>query len=393
MKTRSGAGTALVTAASVALLHLLALPAQAQEGPRWQAWVGCWVPTSNASTPVDAPADPGMVCILPANEADAVEVVAVEGSTIGNRSTLVADGQQHSVAREGCSGWESAEWSSDGSRVYTHGRHTCSEGLERTSSGLMALASNGDWIDVQSVAAGGNSGVQVVRYRPLSEPGRMPSELASTIGNRDLATSTARMAATSAVSVDDVIEASQRVDDLTVEAWLIEHDQPLRIDADALLRLADADVSTRVIDLLVAIAYPDKFAIDETARQSYGSVGRAPVPFWDPWGYYGGGYYGGGYYPYGMRRGGWYSGYPAVIVVRNPDGGSGSGSGRAVKGRGYTQGSGNTGNSGGSTAQPAPRPSSGGSSTQAGSASGSGSRDSSGSGSSGTTRTARPRSD
>lgn len=389
MKTRRGTGATLAAAVSLALLHLFAPPAHAQDGPRWHAWIGCWAPATNASAPVDASADDSMVCILPSSTANAVDVVAVDGSTVSRRSTLVADGQQHSAVREGCSGWESARWSSDGSRVFIHSQHTCDEGLERTSSGLMALAPNGDWIDVQAVTAGGNSGVQVVRYRPIDAPGRVPADLAATLGNRDMAASAARMAATGSVSVDDVIEASHQVDDLTVEAWMIEHDQPMRIDADALIQLADADVSTRVIDLLVALAFPERFAIDETARQSYGGVARAPV--WDPWGYYPGGYYG-GYYPYGMRRGGWYSGYPAVIVVRNPgSGGEGSG-GRAIKGRGYSQGSDGSSGSGGSSAQPSSRPSSGGSSTRAGSASGS--QGGSSSGSSGATpRTAKPRTD
>jgi hypothetical protein len=353
-------------------LVLVAAPAAAQEqGPRWQAWLGCWQTSALASTPADAPRGTGMLCVVPSAEAEAVEVVSVSAGEIESRSTIRADGAQHPTEREGCSGWESANWSTTGTRLYLRSEFTCEGGVQRTSSGMMAFSPDGDWIDVQSVSAGGNSGVQAERYRAVGADAAIPADLASSIASRSLASSAARMAASSRIGPEDVIEASRQADPLVVEAWLLERDQSFTVDARTLAQLADANVSTRVIDLLVALSYPEMFAVDNTSRDQ--SVGRGRPPVWDPWGYPGWG----GYYPYGWRRGGWYGGYPAVIVVRDPDRSSGNG-GKAVKGGGYRRGDGD------GSASPTSRPSSGGDASRSGGRSGGGSS---------TGRTAKPKDD
>jgi hypothetical protein len=359
----AGAAAALLTAPSVAT-------AQADGGPRWQAWLGCWETSALASAPTDAPAGASMLCVVPTADESAVEVVSVEAGSIGSRSTIRADGAQHSAQREGCSGWESAEWSADGTRLYLRSEYTCEGGVERKSSGMMAFAPGGDWIDVQAVTAGGNGGVQAVRYRPVSDDSAIPADLASSIASRSLASSAARLAAAARIDATDVIEASRGADPLAVEAWLLERDQSFTVDARTLTQLADAGVSTRVIDLLVALSYPEMFAVDNASGDE--AVRRGPPPVWDPWGRPG---YG-GYYPYGGRRGRWYGGYPSVIVVRSPDNSSGNG-GKAVKGGGYRRGD-------GGSAEPTSRPSSGGDAARSGGG---------GSGGSSTGRTARPKDD
>lgn len=366
--------TGSAVAAGILLLAITPLQAQGTaQGPRWQAWLGCWETSAQAAAPVDAPEVNGMLCVIPTAQVEGVEVVSVADGQVESRSVIRADGQQHDAAREGCAGWESASWSETGTRLYLRSEFTCEGGIERSSSGVMALAPNQDWIDVQAVTAGGNSGVQVVRYRPVASPEAIPAELAASIASRSLAEDAARMAAAGRIGPDDVIDASRNLDPLALEAWLLERDQSFTVDARMLTRFADAKVPTRVIDLLVALSYPGVFAVDNSAREARGRVGGPMGPVWDPW--YGPRY--GGYYPYGRRYGGWYGGgYPAVIVVREPDGSGGNG-GKAVKGGGYRRG----GDDGGAS-EPTSRPSSGGASARAG---GGGSGGSSGG------RTAKPK--
>lgn len=360
-------GPMLLVAAALAAT---AAPGAAQEaGPRWQAWLGCWESSALASAPVDAAAGARMLCVVPTAEADAVEVVSVSGGGIASRSLIRADGAQHATEREGCTGWESAAWSADGTRLYLRSEFDCAGGVERRSSGMMAFSPAGDWIDVQAVTAGGNSGVESVRYRPVAGTAEIPADLTASIASRSLASDAARMAASARIDVADVIEASRELDALAVEAWLLERELSFTVDARTLTQLADAGVSTRVIDLLVAQSYPEIFAVDNTSRDDM-QRGRPPV--WDPWGYPG---Y--GYYPYGSRGGRWYGGYPSVIVVRRPDNSSGNG-GKAVKGGGYRQGGGD------GSAEPTSRPSSGGDAARSGGRS---------SGGSSTGRTAKPKDD
>ncbi|HEX6925561.1 MAG TPA: hypothetical protein VF167_09025 [Longimicrobiaceae bacterium] len=369
IRNRALTGGALVAG----LLLMAAAPAPAQqtaEGPRWQAWIGCWEPTADAAAPSDAPDVDRKLCVVPTAQSDAAEMVSIADGEVESRSTVRADGEQHRAEREGCTGWESASWSANGTRLYLRSQFNCEGGLERISSGVMAFAPDQEWIDVQAVSVGGNSGVQVVRYRPASNTADLPAEIRASLENRTLAADAARMAAAARIGPDDVIEASRNLDATALEAWLVERDQSFTVDARTLTRLADAGVPTRVIDLLVALAYPEVFAVDNSARQVPPRVGGPRGPVWDPW--WGPGY---GYYPYGRRYWGWYGGYPGVIIVRQPDG-SRSNGGKAVKGEGYRRG-----DRGGAATQPTSRPSSEGSSARSG---GSG-------GSSRGTRTAKPK--
>src|SRR6266849_3185920 len=95
----------------------------------------------------------------------------------------------------------------------------------------------------------------------------------------------ARAAASAPLAIDDVVEASRNVDGAVIEAWLVARGARFALDAKRLIALADAGVSPRVIDLMVALSYPKAFAIDAATRQgerlaanSYG-VGTAPADY------------------------------------------------------------------------------------------------------------------
>lgn len=373
-ENRRGALTMMLATAAALLAHVPGAAAQqGVDGPRWQAWFGCWQASASAAAPTDAATSSELLCVVPSESPGAAEFLTVVDGSIESRSLVRADGAPQDAAREGCSGWERAEWAAGGSRLYLDSEFRCDGGVERRSSGMMAFASNGDWIDVQSVASGANSGVHVVRYRAATDGAAIPDEVAAAIGNRSLARSTARLAAVDRIDPEVVVEVSRRLDERAVEAWLLERGQSFTVDAASLTRLADGGVSDRVIDLLVAMSYPEVFAIDDADDRRAAPMGpRGPV--WDPW--YGPSYR--GFYPYGGRYGGYYGGYPGVVVVRQPSGSGGNG-GQAVKGEGYRRG-----NGGGDRAQPSTRPSSDGAATRAPSG---GSRGSSG----GATRTARPK--
>ncbi|MEO7521835.1 MAG: hypothetical protein ABIW79_08470, partial [Gemmatimonas sp.] len=191
-----------------------------------------------------------------------------------------------------------------------------------------------------------------------------------------------RAAAAGRITPDAVLDVSRSVDVPVAEAWLNETGQTFDVDARTLVRLADAGLPPRMIDLLVALSYPQTFAVRRSL--SRGANSRAPGVEWhestlstssvfqvmcagvpasfgqlgqddcysrsrygsmyDPFGYgYGyssrSGYgYGNGY---GSRYGnGYYYGSQPIIII---DRGSGTGAAaqnsgaRAVNGRGYTR--------------------------------------------------------
>jgi hypothetical protein len=378
----------LLAAATVPLQHA---EAQApQTDARWHAWLGCWE-GSAIGAPEEPPGPTETVCVLPVAGASSVEAVSIVDGVVVEREVLDASGARRPMERDGCTGWESMQWSEDGRRLFTRAEFECAATLHHLSTGVLAILSGGEWLSSHSMTAGENSQVRVLRYRSI-QPERVGAEFAAALGGRGMAVEAARMAAASRLTVEHLIEAAGQVEGGAIEAWLIEQGQGFAIDATGLMALADAGVPDRVIDLVVALSHPDVFAVSRAAREGHlrGDGGRSVAPprrpvrggvmgpsFYPGYGW-GGGYGGyGGYYPRGY--------YPPVVVVR--DGGSRNQGGRLVSGRGYSQGSGSSG-----TNSP-PAASTGGGSRPSTSASpGSGS----GSGSSGsesrTGRRAQPRS-
>lgn len=418
-----GAGAPVLLALAAALLALLvATPGlsgqQFADGGGWLPWAGCWEAVSETTA-----APRTVTCVRPAGDPAAAEILTVEeGEALPEPEVLGADGRQASAAREGCDGWERAEFSADGSRVYLRTEYTCEGGVERTSSGIFSLVSPWEWLDVRVVEAGDEVRTWTRRYRRLdpAEVERPELEDWAEVGS-GLSVEAARLARSGPPSLDDVVEAASRVHEAAVVAWLAEEGDPIDVDAADLVELADAGVPGGVTDMLVALGNPDYFvvgadgAVEAEDRFAGGEPyrGRRPTRVltawgggWNRWGYpYGSrfGYYGFRYdpfyHPWGYAGYGWGYGYtyrPTVVYVRPR--GSGDSGGRMVPGRGYVPGGSSAGTRSAQPRGASGAPARSGTTTRAPSrGSGGGSASPSGGyrgGSSGSTgRTARPRGD
>jgi hypothetical protein len=320
--------------------------AQPQVGPGWSAFSGCWTPVS-ADGERNIAANTPRVCVVPSgNSADLITMVA---DTIKDRTTVDAGGARHDVSKQGCSGWEKAEFSADGRRLYLSGEQTCAGGLKRRTSGVFAIASNGDWINAVDVAADSVSSVRVSRYATSSVTPLMPASIRDALTVNEVSDRTARVSAQRPVTVDAVIEASRFLSPAAEEAWLAELDQDFNLDDRTLVRLADEKVAPSVIDVLVAVSNPKVFsvastgAVERAEERDSANVRRGYSPCFapvvDPWAWYaydpcdpylrfsyyrpyysryGYGY--GRYYDpfYGPYYGSpYYGGYGPVIIVRN----------------------------------------------------------------------------
>lgn len=337
---------------AVTLLLVAAGSVEAQaDDIRWLPWYGCWVPVAELREEADAP----LLCIAPEDGGVVLQSV-LDGEVLASE-IIRSDGTERPVEREGCEGWERSEFSADGGRIYFESEQVCEGEFGGKSSSMIAMTTPMEWIDVQVASADKAYNVNVLRYRAA-----VRSELADAgITNEfaDLATAirTARLAASMPPSIDDVIEADASVHRVAVEAWVVEQGDRFDVDAEVLGRMADAGVTEGVIDMVVAVSYPEKFAIDRGVRgdpsasavrtasaQDYSRYGPRYMyagygfnsfyfsPFRSGYGSMYGGY---GYgYP-GYSYGGYgYWGYQPNIVYVRPER-SGNSGGRAVRGRGY----------------------------------------------------------
>ena len=340
--TTSAHRGARIAALLTALVALgLASPVQAQTaGPQWEAWIGCWDQLPRGMGPETG----ARVCVIPASSPSEAQIVTVVGDSIASRQRLDATGQKHAVTRDGCPGWESIH--STGTRVYLRTTLTCG-GVDRLTNGVMAMSSAGDWLDVQGVAVGKNAGVRAARYREASAAARLPAEITAALGGRPRRMNAARIAAAGTITTADVVEASRFLEVGVLQTWLAERNQGFGLDAQQLVALEKSGVAPSVIDVMVALSYPEVFALDRTRLGD-----PAPETRGEERVVYGGAMvddYGSGPYDYGYGRGyGWYPGRQPVRILRQPasDAATEDEHGKVVKDRGYVSGRGDSGRSG-----------------------------------------------
>ena len=345
---------ALAATSLVAGLSLVGFSnANAQtSGPRWQAWMGCW----SASAPqsgVELKGAP-VTCVAPTANPDAAQIITLSEDKVLGRDTIDASGAERVVNTRNCAGTQTARWSSDERRIYLKSTSTC-DGMRSTTSAILSIASNGDWLDVRDVSAGEGSNVRVARFHPA----RVPAAMADSVPASPTATgfTAARIAAGAPVGPSAVKEAVKNVDADVVESWIMERAQKFALDGNTLASLADAGVPGSVTDAMIAVTNPNAFQVarvqndEREGRPVYAGTMTYPAtcdlynPYYSGYGCssalgYGYNPYGYGYgYGYGYS-GGYY--YPPVIVLSGP-GITSTSNPKVVKGHGYTQnGSGST---------------------------------------------------
>ncbi len=338
-------------------LMALATPVWAQTAPdpRWSAWLGCWDLVTDAvreNLPsAEAALEPSRaskqtnsrgarVCVAPAP--GGVVLSTLIGAQPVLEQTVIADGSDRPISEPECKGTQRAEWSKDGLRLFSNAELRCPNQAPRTVSGLALLVANGSWLDVQSVTINSRSSVRIRRYRRAA----------------DQPNAAARSLAATRLTLDDVKEAATKVSAQALEAALIETNSTFGLTGKALLDLDKAGVPDSVVDLMVALTFPQAFTVERASRDdrvtpfdAYPfSGGWAPgYPLW-PYGY--GSYFGYGfsdyywspyyYSPFGYSYLGSYPPYygsPIVIVDPSPPGTGAppSGPGRVVNGLGYTR--------------------------------------------------------
>jgi hypothetical protein len=334
---------------SIALVTVIA-PAEAQEleDGRWMPFVGCW-------EPANAEIGSGLLCFNPAD--GGLDMHHVVGAEVISTERLIADGALRSVTLDGCEGAESVEFSADGRRAYTRSEFSCVSNETRSGTGLMAFISPGAWVDVRSMEVDGETVAWAQPYY-LVEGDRLAVEGLNdpALGFGD-AVIGARMAAARMVDLDHVQDALAHSDAEVVETWLGARQLGFILTADDLVRLSDNGVPGGVIDVVVALSFPSKFAVGTFGPIEEVEFTPRPLPAYN--GYRRSPYRGhqalvnAQYYGYGTNIYGYNNSYRYPNAAYGSAYGypSGTGylpqttvterksSGRAVKGRGYTRGS------------------------------------------------------
>jgi uncharacterized membrane protein YgcG len=327
----------------------MAQSAAAQVDPRLESWQGCWRLEDDLS------GTGARLCITP--DQTGVRLQTIAGTQRGTDELLIPDGVARPIADAECTGSERAEWSRNGQRVFRTTEVTCKNESPRTIKGIAFLAAGPTLVNVQHVSDGATANVRVQRYRRAA--------------NQNLADGTpvARprnvLAFDPTWTIDDVIEASQKLPPEALQGALVDVRQKFNVNRKTLVAMDDAGVPDSIIDLMVALTFPDRFVVERVTSSTPVGISTGMGwydPFMAPYlsgaysscytplGYYGyrsyynmcGPYmYGYNYYPYGGYYGpnNYYGGWVPVGDNNTGDGGvvAASGRGRVVNGQGYTQ--------------------------------------------------------
>jgi hypothetical protein len=353
--------TTLSTALFMLVMATAASAQGRQEGAdaQWAPWLGCWQlvdesqrdanpdATEVSRAPAARPSASGVsVCVTPVNELGGISLQTRVSNQPALEQTIVADGADHPISDADCHGTQRAEWSRAGTRLFAHAQLACGDQMPRKISGLAMITGNGIWVDVQVVEIAGRERIRVRRYR------RAPDQRGAAIAPRIGAP----------LTIDDVKEASGKVSRSAVEAALIASNARFDLNSRRLVDLDDAGVPDTVIDLMVALSYPERFVVERANTGGSGS-------FFDPIGnsYFGSSlfdaqyayspfFYGSLMYPYGAYLYDAYYYSPFAYSYSGRDGslylpgggfatgdGGGSGTrppdngGRAINGVGYVR--------------------------------------------------------
>jgi hypothetical protein len=225
---------------------LLPAPSFAQGAPdsRWAPWTGCWHVETDATRGGPPSRPRAQVCV--AADGPGVTITTTPEGATPMTQHVTADDVARPITDGSCSGTEQSAWSKDGFRLYSRAALTCAAGARRQVSGLSLLAPDGTWIEAQAIEIGDRSSVRVRRFVKDDGPPATPAR--------------------GRLTIEHVLEASRRVAAPALEAALVEARATFGLTRSALIALDGAGVPSSVIDVMVALTYPQAFAIHPASR-------------------------------------------------------------------------------------------------------------------------------
>jgi hypothetical protein len=224
----------------------------------------------------------------------------------------------------------------------------CGPDARRSTSGVFAMGADGfEWIEIQAISTAGDDEpfLSVRRFQAASRATLARPDREAPAADRALAIETSRRSAARALTGEALVEASRTAGAEVTTALVAEMGHGFDLDARALRAYRDQGVAPEVLDMMIAMTWPERFqvgiagGVDQVALAAptrdprsetrtvrgydayacTGWLGRCGR--FDSWlalryGVYGYGYspLGYGYRPYGYSSWGWYSG-PRYIVV------------------------------------------------------------------------------
>jgi uncharacterized membrane protein YgcG len=341
--------------ASTSLVFLLAGSAVAQtksgDSPLLP-WIGVWSITGSGSATTDA-TQKSTVEIRPTSDFKGLDITRHSPKQPDVSEILIPDGTRRPLITQNCTGWRTARLIPEAGLILESSEMACKDtGSFATSSVKMMLATD-QMAEILSVKAAGQPRVAVRHLTFEHELAPAPDLPPAWVGT------SARTAISAPWSLDTIILLSKSIETPLLEAAMMEKKVRPRLNSQSLRQLQAAKTPKEIIDLTVALAYPDQFHVEKNGQvilrpwldsATSGSAASSYAPGFTT--YYPGAFYNCyspqgylGYSGFGLLAPGscwsyyspfWWD-YPIYIPVMVNSGGGGSGSVPVATPSGYAQ--------------------------------------------------------
>ncbi len=238
---------------------------------RFAPWLGCWeLDDERLSDGLGV----ARLCVVRGDERS-VRLLTVVGSRVANQEAVIADGVAHPISDTDCFGTELAEWATHIPGFFRTVDVTCGDGQPRKVNSIAFLVRGPAWVDVQAVRTEEKIDLRVRRYRRAADQS-LPEDLAEALPSAPVESAAAADQAVRDWTIDSVVEASRKLPTEAVQAAITELDRGFDLRAKQLATLADAGIGEPVINLMLALTYPERFVVK---RMASGGGWSAPSDF------------------------------------------------------------------------------------------------------------------
>jgi hypothetical protein len=134
--------------------------------------------------------------------------------------------------------------------VFLHADYTCAGATRGTSTTIFALSPEGEWLRIERVRSGGGSVVSTDRLHEIDVPAALSPDIARSIETQRRAITTARAAAATPITTDEIIDAVRALDGDVVRSWLVASEQQFSVDAQQIAMLTNAGVPLTVLQVI-----------------------------------------------------------------------------------------------------------------------------------------------
>jgi len=222
-------------------------------------WTGVWALTDSGSATSD-PAQRSTVEIGPTSDSKGLEITRHSPNQPDVSEVLIPDGARRSISTQNCTGWQSATWIAEAGLILQSSEVSCKDTGSFATSSVKMMVDPDQMAEILSVKAVGQHRVAVRRLtfeHNLASAADLPPAWIGT---------SARTALSAPWSLGTIIQLSKSIDTQLLEAAMIEKKLRPSLNSQSLRLLKAANTPKEIIDLTVALAYPDQFHIEKNGQ-------------------------------------------------------------------------------------------------------------------------------